>query len=166
MRLRLERRDSPLGAMLLLTDDEGALRGLDFADHETRLRTLLRQQNGAHEIEDGDAPAGVARALDRYFEGAFEALDDVPVATGGTAFQRSVWAALRDSGGHDNQLRRPGGAVGASESEPSGGDGEWREPGVDRDPLPPGYWRERGVDRYGGGLPRKRWLIDHERRSG
>src|SRR5271156_5087350 len=96
MRLQLEHRDSPIGTMLLVTDASGALRALDFADFEPRLQRLLRLQYGAACPERGAAPRAVTRALDRYFDGDLNALATIPVATGGTSFQREVWAALRE----------------------------------------------------------------------
>ena len=45
MHLRLDQYLSPLSTLLLVTDDDGALRALDFADHQlanaaTTARTL------------------------------------------------------------------------------------------------------------------------------
>ena len=42
MRLMLNTYRSPLGDILLVSDNDGALRALDFADYEQRLRRLLR----------------------------------------------------------------------------------------------------------------------------
>ena len=36
MHLRLDRYTSPLSVLLVVTDEEGALRALEFADHESR----------------------------------------------------------------------------------------------------------------------------------
>ena len=41
MHLRLERYTSPFSPLLLVTDEDGALRALDFADHESRMHRLL-----------------------------------------------------------------------------------------------------------------------------
>lgn len=47
-------------------------------------------------IHYGDTTLAPARrALDAYFAGDLAAIDDIQVATGGTPFQRTVWAALR-----------------------------------------------------------------------
>src|SRR6187397_1317397 len=95
MRLLLERYKSPCSPLLLVTDETGALRALDFADYEPRMHRLLREHYGEYELEKGAAPASVIRALDAYFEGDLAALDSVRTATGGTRFQRAVWRALR-----------------------------------------------------------------------
>src|SRR5690349_14155732 len=95
MRLQLERVTSPLGQLLLVTDDDGAVRALEFANLESRLLRLLREHYGDFTLEDGQAPAPLTRALDAYFNGELDALDEIETATGGTPFQREVWRALR-----------------------------------------------------------------------
>ena len=56
---------------------------------------LLKTHYGDTTLAPGQASAPARRALDAYFAGDLTAIDDVPVATGGTPFQRTVWAALR-----------------------------------------------------------------------
>src|SRR4051794_13036479 len=95
MHLRLEQYTSPFSTLLLVTDEQGALRALDFADYELRMHRLLGDHYGDYELKTGDAPASIIHALDAYFDGDFAALNRVRTATGGTPFQRSVWRALR-----------------------------------------------------------------------
>lgn len=163
MRLRLERRSSLIGTMLLVSDDDGALRALDFEDHEARLHRLLGRHYPGHTLAEGPAQAG--RALDAYFEGDLTALAGIPVATGGTAFQREVWAALREI---------PAGAT-TSYGELAakiGRPGACRAVGLANGANPVGIvvpchrviGASGALTGYGGGLPRKRWLLDHERR--
>ena len=44
MKLYMSSMDSPLGTIILMTDDENRLRVLDFADHEQRMLDLLHRQ--------------------------------------------------------------------------------------------------------------------------
>jgi methylated-DNA-[protein]-cysteine S-methyltransferase len=44
MELFLNRIESPLGEMLLVTDSHGVVRALDFANHEVRLHRELRER--------------------------------------------------------------------------------------------------------------------------
>ncbi len=165
MRLRLERQDSPVGTMSVVTDDDGALRSLDFVDYDERLHQLLRLHYGVYTLEDGAAPAAVTRALSAYFEGDLDALDDVPVATEGTPFQRDVWRALRtipagatmSYGGLAAQIGRPGAsrAVGLANGS---------NPVSIVVPCHRVIGANGALTGYGGGLPRKRWLLDHERK--
>jgi methylated-DNA-[protein]-cysteine S-methyltransferase len=86
---------SPLGDMLLVTDSQQAVRALDFADHQARLKRGLREHYGSVEAVEAPAPAGIADAIARYFAGELTALDAVQTETAGSELQRRVWAALR-----------------------------------------------------------------------
>src|SRR5262249_25284985 len=77
MRLRIGEWPSPLSRLLIVTDDQGALRALEFADHESRMLRLLRTHHGAFELEQSPAPASIKRALHAYFDGDFAALDSI-----------------------------------------------------------------------------------------
>ena len=163
--LILERIPSPIGTVLLMTDEAGAVRLLDFADYEARMARLLRRHygEGGWTVRETAAPTGARKALEAYFDGQIDAIDSLPTATGGTAFQRQVWAALRtipagttwsygalaDRIGRPKAVRAAGLANGANPI------------GV----IVPCH-RVIGADGsltgYGGGLPRKRWLLAHE----
>ncbi len=95
MKMTLSDVESPLGAMLLATDEQGRVRALEFAERRSRLHRNLREQYGEYQLIEGPAPTAVANALQRYFAGALEALDSIEVATAGTELQERVWAALR-----------------------------------------------------------------------
>lgn len=94
MQLFLSPLDSPLGALLLVTDAQQAVRALDFAEHKGRLRRGLREHHDEVELVEIPAPAEIAEALSRYFEGELEALNALRTATAGSPLQRRVWAAL------------------------------------------------------------------------
>lgn len=165
--LTLDRIDSPIGAILLVHDDAGRLRALEFADHAPRMHQLLRRYQGdagmGHVLRDGPAPAATRRALVDYFAGDLNALDGIAVETGGTPFQCQVWTALRrirpgtttTYGTLARQLGRPRAmrAVGAAN-------------GANPVSLVLPCHRVIGADSrltgYGGGLDRKRWLLAHE----
>jgi methylated-DNA-[protein]-cysteine S-methyltransferase len=93
--LTLDRLATPVGEMLVVTDAEGAVRALDFADYEERMRRLLARRWGPVTLTPGRAPDRVRDAIAAYFAGDLTALDGLEVKTNGTAFQRDVWAALR-----------------------------------------------------------------------
>lgn len=95
MKITMSEVDSPLGAMLLATDAQHTVRALDFADHKTRLDRGLRQQYGEVELVESPAPAEIATALTRYFDGELEALNALRTATAGSELQHRVWSALR-----------------------------------------------------------------------
>src|SRR5712671_6299639 len=97
--LYLDRLDSVIGTLLLIHDREGHVRALDFHDFESRMRRLLRIHYGREgndfAVEDRAAPTTIRRAISDYFSGDLCAVNSIPVTTGGTSFQRTVWAALR-----------------------------------------------------------------------
>jgi len=93
--LTLDRLATPVGEMLVVTDAEGAVRALDFADYEPRMMRLLTRHWGPATLTPGRAPEKVRGAIAAYFAGDLTALDGLTVKTNGTAFQRDVWAALR-----------------------------------------------------------------------
>jgi O-6-methylguanine DNA methyltransferase len=59
------------------------------------MRRLLRLHYGTIVLSGSVAPTATGESLAQYFAGDLTALDAIPVATGGTTFQRSVWRALR-----------------------------------------------------------------------
>jgi methylated-DNA-[protein]-cysteine S-methyltransferase len=165
MRLRLERWAAPVSPLLLVTDEDGVLRALDFADHEDRMHRLLRTHYGEFTLEDGAAPVALARALDAYFEGRIEALAGVPTATGGTPFQCAVWNALRRIPAGTTlsygQLAASLGCPGASRAV---GAANGANPIAIVVPCHRVIGADGKLTGFGGGLPRKRWLLDHESR--
>ncbi|KPF79649.1 cysteine methyltransferase [alpha proteobacterium AAP81b] len=156
---------APVGNLLVVTDAEGRLRALDFSDYEERMHRLLARHYGDFALAPGEAPKAVTAALDAYFAGDLSALDAVPVATGGTDFQKSVWAALRAIPAGET---RGYGALAASLGKP----GAARAVGLANGMNPIGIvvpcHRVIGANGtltgYAGGVERKAWLLRHEGR--
>lgn len=162
--LTLSRVDGPLGEMLLATDAKGVVRALDFTVFEARLRRLMRLQYGQVALVEGRVPPVIAEALERYFEGDADALANVAWATGGTAFQRAVWAGLTAI------------PTGQTESYAAlasriGRPGAVRAVGMANGANPVGIivpchrviGKGGALTGYAGGIERKRWLLEHER---
>ncbi len=165
MRLQLDQHPSPIGAILLVTDEAGALRALDFADCEQRLRQLLRQQYGAVTLVDGAAPGPLTRTLTAYFDGDLRAIKPVAVATAGTAFQRDVWAALRAiPAGTTTSYGQLAARLGRPKASRAVGLANGTNPVAIVVPCHRVIGADGALTGYGGGLARKRWLLDHERR--
>jgi len=93
----VDTQPSPLGRMLVVSDSEQRLRALDWEDHEERMRRGLARIYGRGTVvyERGVVPATTRHALQSYFAGKLQAIDEIPVQTGGTPFQSNVWRALR-----------------------------------------------------------------------
>jgi methylated-DNA-[protein]-cysteine S-methyltransferase len=165
MRLLLEKWESPVSTLLLVTDDKGALRALEFAENQARMLQLLARYYGKFTLEEGPSPESLKRSLRAYFNGDIEALTKVPTATAGTPFQREVWKALRAIPAGTTvsygQLAKMLGRKGASRAVGAAN-------GANPIPIVVPCHRVIGADGsltgFGSGLPRKQWLLDHERR--
>jgi O-6-methylguanine DNA methyltransferase len=72
------------------------LRAVDWTDYESRmLRLRLQYGNDGFNLEPAHNPHGLRDAIKGYFAGDVQAIDEIPVQTAGTPFQRSVWNELR-----------------------------------------------------------------------
>ncbi len=161
--LFLDRLPSPVGAMLVVHDEQARLRAIEFHDCEARLNRLLRVHYGERSLRDRPAPAIIRDALARYFAGDLCAIDRIEVATAGTQFQRDVWAALRTI--------RPGttlsyGALAAHIARPKAvravGAANGSNPICVVVPCHRVIGANASLTGYGGGIERKRWLLTHE----
>jgi methylated-DNA-[protein]-cysteine S-methyltransferase len=165
----MDRMDTPIGELVVVADDQGRLRAVDWMDHEPRLRRLLRLHYGEHgfTLEGERNPGGLTSAMSAYFAGELTRIEGLPVTTGGTPFQRAVWAALRDipcgtTVSYSELARRV--------DRPSA----VRAVGLANGANPVGVvvpchrvvGKGGGLTGYGGGLDRKRWLLAHEAATG
>jgi methylated-DNA-[protein]-cysteine S-methyltransferase len=163
MNLYLAELDSPIGPLKLVWSGN-ALRALDFDSAEDRFHRLLQAHYGAHTLRTAGVPDELRRPLESYFEGDLNAIDSVPVETGGTPFQKQVWAELRRI--------RPGTTSSYGElATRIGRPGASRAVGLANGSNPVGIvvpcHRVIGANGtltgYAGGLQRKQWLLNHER---
>ncbi|MCP3139809.1 methylated-DNA--[protein]-cysteine S-methyltransferase [Pyxidicoccus xibeiensis] len=168
LRLLIDRTDTPIGELVIVADREGRLRAVDWTDYESRLQRLLRLHYGEHgfALEPARNPGGLTKVMAAYFEGDLGVISRLPVETGGTPFQRTVWAALRDI---------PCGAT-VSYSELAkriDRPAAVRAVGLANGANPVGIvvpchrvvGANGSLTGYGGGLERKRWLLAHESRA-
>ncbi len=159
----LERVATPLGLAFLVTDAAGQVRAFDYEDYEARMLRLLRLQYGTVALRTGAAPRDIKNRIASYFTGELNALEELPCATAGTAFQRLVWAALRkipagktlSYGGLAERLGKPGAAraVGLANGA---------NPISIIVPCHRVIGAGGALTGYGGGLARKQFLLAHE----
>jgi methylated-DNA-[protein]-cysteine S-methyltransferase len=161
--LQLDQTTSPIGVIRLVTDEQGALRALDFEDHEARNLALLRRQYGSAEMTNGKAPRQISQALADYFEGDLAALDRIEVATAGTAFQEAAWAALRAiPPGATRSYSQQAAAIGRPKAVRAVGLANGSNPVGIVNPCHRVIGASGALTGYGGGIERKRWLLEHE----
>jgi len=159
----LDRLQTPIGIALLVTDAEGALRALEWEDYEPRLRQLLRLQYGATVLKEGRVPDHTRTTLTGYFDGDLGCLNAIKWRIAGTPFQRKVWTALRTIpvGTTTNY-----GALAARLDMPKAvravGHANGSNPISIVVPCHRVIGANGSLTGYGGGLERKRWLLQHE----
>ena len=159
----LDRLASPVGEVLLVIDAEGAVRAFDFADYEARMLKLLARHYGEVTLTEGRAPDAVQAAVAAYFGGDATALDGLTVKTGGTDFQRSVWAALRTiPAGETWSYGQLASAIGKPSAVRAVGLANGANPVGVIVPCHRVVGANGTLTGYAGGLERKRWLLAHE----
>ena len=161
--LGVDRLDTPIGTALLVIDGDGRLCALDWEDHETRLRQLLRLQHGTVALRDSRAPREIRAGLSAYFEGDLASLATIKWRLAGTAFQRKVWTALtRIPPGTTMSY----GALAAQLDMPKAMRAVGHANGANPISVVIPCHRLIGAGgslvKYGSGLERKRWLLAHE----
>ena len=147
---------SPIGPLTLVAED-GVLAGLFMDDQRHRpdhSRFGAVDQNGFRAVEE---------QLAAYFEGERTTFD-VPLAMEGTAFQQRVWSALRDIPyGQTISYGELARAVGNPNASRAVGLANGRNPIGVIVPCHRVVGSTGSLTGYGGGIERKRWLLDHER---
>lgn len=148
--------ESPLGPLTLVAED-GVLSGLYFAEHRHGPPTDMLGRPSAGSF------GAVREELDAYFRGTLMEFD-VPVSMVGTPFQLNVWRALLTIpygatvtyGGLAARIGVPGAAR-------AGGLANGRNPVSIVVPCHRVVGSNGRLTGYGGGLARKRALLDLER---
>ncbi|MCE6074538.1 bifunctional transcriptional activator/DNA repair enzyme AdaA [Agrobacterium vitis] len=163
--------DTPIGPMLAIADDH-ALHLLEFADRPalpTELNRLKARQGCGVAIGRTAVTEQIAAELARYFSGDFNGVGtqgfETRLAGHGTPFERDVWQALRQIPvGETCSYSKLATSIG----RPSAVRAVARANGANQIAIVIPCHRVIGADGsltgYGGGLWRKQWLLNHERR--
>jgi methylated-DNA-[protein]-cysteine S-methyltransferase len=149
--------ETPIGALLLAADEHG-LRYVEFprADQGTRIDAHW-QRSRAHLVD-------VIEQLEAYFAGELHAFD-LALAAEGTGFRKTVWDELvripyGETISYGELARRIG--------DPSASRAVGAANGANPLPVIVPCHRVIGANGkltgFGGGLPTKQWLLQHERR--
>lgn len=161
--LAIDRVDSPIGVVLIVCDDK-ALCALEFDETDERMARSLRRRYDTFNLRPADNPLGISARVRAYFSGDVRALDDVPVDNGGTPFQERVWAALRRiPPGTTMTYGKLAALLGAAKASRAVGAANGQNPNSIVVPCHRLVGADGTLTGYGGGLDRKRWLIEHER---
>lgn len=162
MRLYRDRVPTPIGAMLLLADDDH-LRVLEFEDQIDRLDDWVGHRFGRPELIDAADPLGLSTVLAAYFAGRLDAIDAIAAHAGGTPFQEGVWAALRRiPAGQTRTYGALAAELGRPAAQRAVGAANGRNPLAVVVPCHRLVGADGSLTGYGGGIQRKRWLLAHE----
>ncbi|MGE3353731.1 MAG: methylated-DNA--[protein]-cysteine S-methyltransferase [Planctomycetota bacterium] len=149
---------SPVGRLRLFVDDDGALVRIDFP-----------AADGGATLPDEDAVvdptrcAAVITQLREYFAGE-RTVFALPLRPRGTEFQLAAWRALQQipfgsTASYQQQARR----IGRPKAVRAIGAANGRNPIPIVVPCHRVIGKDGTLTGFGGGLPAKRWLLDHER---
>jgi methylated-DNA-[protein]-cysteine S-methyltransferase len=159
----LESIETPIGHMLVVADEQNRLRALGWADLEDRLKRQLTARYGALQLRSQTVSSSIRNGLLAYLEGKLDAIDAIPVETGGTAFQRSVWEQLRQiPAGTTMSYGDFAARIGRPKAVRAVGHANGANPICIVVPCHRLVGADGSLTGYGGGLPRKRWLLEHE----
>ena len=159
---------TPIGELAVVADRDGALRAVEWTDHDDRMHHSLRLHYGTdgYVLKPARNPAGLSAVLRAYFGGELAAIDRLRVATGGTDFQRSVWRALRTIPcGETITYATLAERVGRPTAIRAVGHANGDNPISVVVPCHRVIGTNGSLTGYGGGIERKRWLLAHERQG-
>jgi methylated-DNA-[protein]-cysteine S-methyltransferase len=163
--IRITTLDSPIGRLTLASRDNRVCL-LHFGADDPSVRRTLQRWYPAESIEPHPDPAGAATHLGEYFAGRLDAVDAIDVELNGTPFQKRVWAALRTvRAGRTAAYAEIARAIAAPSAVRAVGAANGANPVAVIVPCHRIIGTNGSLTGYGGGLDRKRWLLEHERGS-
>jgi methylated-DNA-[protein]-cysteine S-methyltransferase len=160
--IHLTTMDSPIGPLTV------AARGsrvclLQFGADGESPRAMLRRWYRDEPIEMHPDPAGAVSALRKYFAGSTSVLDGIEVEMNGTPFQKRVWAALRSVRcGTTTSYSDIARTINTPQAVRAVGAANGANPVAVIVPCHRIIGSDGSLTGYGGGLERKRWLLEHE----
>jgi methylated-DNA-[protein]-cysteine S-methyltransferase len=162
MRVEIAEIESPIGEVIVACQGPAVV-GLHFSDHNEEFADDLSRRFGEWERSSGSHATEAAARLRDYFAGDLRALDGLDVDPAGTPFQRRVWAQLRTiPAGRTASYRDIAVGIGAPTATRAVGAANGANPIGIIIPCHRVIGANGTLTGYGGGLERKRWLLEHE----
>ena len=159
--------ETPLGIMIAGATDDGICL-LEFSDRRmlpTEYKDLKRLLKTTVEEGENNNLTQLRKELSEYFEGSRKEFS-IPLVTPGSEFQKSVWKELMNIPyGTTRSYLEQSVALGKPDAIRAVANAN----GMNRISIVIPCHRVIGSDGhltgYGGGLKRKRWLLDHEKKQ-
>lgn len=153
---------SPLGTLTIVAAGD-ALCGLDFPVGRSRMLARVRSRFPRAALQRRRDPNGYATRVRAYFSGDLGALDGIAVDCGGTPFEEQVWNALRAiPAGRTTTYRELAAIVRHPRAVRAVGRANARNPVCLVIPCHRVIGSDGHLRGYGGGIWRKRWLLEYE----
>ena len=159
--LILDRVETPIGSALVVTDERGVLRAFNWTDYEVAMLKWLGKCYPNARLAEGRGP--LREVFAAYFLGQLGALSGVAWEGAGTLFQRQIWVALCEiPPGETWSYARLAAYVGRPQAVRAVGSANGANPVALVVPCHRVIGSNGSLTGYGGGLHRKRWLLNHE----
>lgn len=159
--LNLDRTPTPIGTALVVTDEAGVLRAFNWTDYEPAMRKWIGRRYPKARLVEGQGP--LRAAFDAYFAGQTDAFRDIAWDGAGTAFQKQAWDALCSiPSGETWTYARLAAHIGRPTAVRAVGLANGSNPVALVVPCHRVIGSNGSLTGYGGGLHRKRWLLEHE----
>ena len=161
----ISRFTSPLGPMFVCATDKGVCL-LEFTDRrmlETEFEDLQKRLKAQIIAGENQHTKQAKQEIEEYFNGTRHSFD-VALHTPGTEFQNGVWQALKDipygqTASYQNQAER----INSPKSVRAVANANGKNRISIIIPCHRVIGKDGSLTGYGGGLERKRWLLEHER---
>lgn len=159
--LTLDRIPTPIGTALVVTDEAGVLRAFNWTDYEDQMSRWIARRYP--KVARREAASPTRAAFDAYFSGETQALSSMVWEGAGTAFQRQVWKTLCSvPAGETLSYAGLAARIGRPTAVRAVGLANGSNPVALVVPCHRVIGSDGSLTGYGGGLHRKRWLLEHE----
>jgi len=154
--------ESPIGPLLLVVGDD-LIHVAEFDSDPEQVRARLEPRFRSYDLTPRKNPSGYSKKMRDYFKGDLRAIDEIQVHRGGTPFQNRVWKELRAiPAGETCSYADIARAIGRPTATRAVGAANGRNPIAIIVPCHRVIGADGTLTGYGGGLDRKRWLLEHE----
>lgn len=163
-----EQLSTPIGELIIHTDEQQQARAVDWLDHRARLELLQKRQylNTTISIQPLAHHSAVYHALEAYFAGDQAAFKTIQCTVNGTEFQKEAWSALLDIPyGNTWSYAQQAQYIQRPKAVRAIGSANGANPISIIIPCHRVIGSDQSLTGYGGGVDRKNWLLEHEKRN-
>ncbi|MEH6632660.1 MAG: methylated-DNA--[protein]-cysteine S-methyltransferase [Halopseudomonas aestusnigri] len=161
--LLVSRHRSPIGEIVAIYRDD-ILCHLDFTDCQSRWEKLLRRRFPKLSLNEDLIKSEMEERLQAYFTNEKNAFDGIQMDTGGTDFQKQVWDALcKVPFGATETYSSMAEIIGKPKAIRAMAAANALNPISIIIPCHRIVGKDGSLTGYGGGLGRKKTLLEHER---